>query len=477
VTNELKLLGLWAGVGLVVANMIGAGVFVTTGFMAQQMSPGIILLAWIVGAILALAGAQAYATVAELVPKSGGEYRYLSDLLHPALGYLAGWSSLLVGFAAPIAGNAVAAGTFVNAWVPAIDAKWAGAAIIVLITVVQIVGLRAAIWSQNVLAILKAALVLGFATVGLVAGSHTWPTWQPPSASGGFPATAFAGSLFFIAFAFSGWNGATYSAEEFREPKRDVPRATLIGCALVAAIYLVVNWVFVANLTPAQAIAGSESQSVTLGHLIAQKLIGDAGARIMSAVIVALLVSAISAMTFAGPRVYSSMARDRFLPRVFVGKENRPPVASVLLQSAMALVFTIAYQLQQTLQVCGAILSLFAALTVLALFKVRFRRADLPRPPALSLVCAGGYTVFTAWTLFVSFKGEVSCYLGTDEPAKCNSQPHLLLWISGVSMLALVAYRLTRTARPGSGLSTLPVVTLTLMGAALGRWILRLRRT
>jgi APA family basic amino acid/polyamine antiporter len=105
-------LGLGSGVGLVVANMIGAGVFVSAGFMAQQLRPGVILLAWAVGAALALAGAIAYGGVVRVCPRSGGEYRFLSDLLHPFAGYLAGWTSLLVGFSAPIAAPALAAGPF-----------------------------------------------------------------------------------------------------------------------------------------------------------------------------------------------------------------------------------------------------------------------------------------------------------------------------------------------------------------------------
>lgn len=447
--NVRKMLGLWPGVGLVASNMIGAGVFLSTGFMAQDMGPGTILLAWCVGAVIALAGAHAYAAVAQRVPRSGGEYRYLSELLHPALGYLAGWGSLVLGFSAPIAGNAAAAGSFLSILIPSANPRWAGVAIIALVTLLQILGMRTAIWSQNLLAVLKGVLVVGFGALGLALGHNAWPAWQPPSSTPGFPVAAFAGSLFFIAFAFSGWNAATYAAEEFKDPKRDVPRAMLIGCALVSVLYLVVNWVFVSNLTPAEAtvVFAYESKRVTLGHVIAQRLIGDAGARVMSAVILALLVSAITAMTFAGPRVYAAMARDGFLPRALVGKENRPPVASVLMQSALAVVFTLAYQVQQTLQVCGAVLSIFAALTVLSLFRVWRSRPDLPRPSALSLASAGLYTLSTGWALFFSFRAEVSCYLGLSEPKTCQAQPHLILWLLVVALLALVAYASTRRAR------------------------------
>jgi APA family basic amino acid/polyamine antiporter len=449
VPNERKMLSLWPGVGLVAANMIGAGVFLSTGFMAQELGPGTILFAWLVGAVLALAGARAYATVAQLVPRSGGEYRYLSELLHPALGYLAGWASLLVGFSAPVAVDALAAGSFANVLAPSLDVRWVGGLLILVLTLLHVLGMRTSARTQNALAVLKACLVIGFAVVGVASGNHAWPTWQPPTVHPGFPLRAVANNLFFITFAFSGWNAATYAAEEFERPARDVPRAMLIGCGLVAVLYLVVNWVFVANITPAQATAvfAYETKRVTLGHLIAHELVGDVGARIMSGVIIALFISAISSMTFVGPRVYAAMAKDGFLPRVFAGSEGKPPVASVLLQSSLALLIVLTHSLQQALSNVGAILQLFAAMTVFSLFRVRWGRPDLARPPVPSLIAAGLYAALTAWMLYLSFGGELACYVRMAEPSACAAQPHTLLWIAVVAMVALVAYGTTRVLR------------------------------
>ena len=132
-----RTLGLKSGIGLVIANMVGAGVFLSTGFMAQSLTPGQILLAWVIGGVLALCGAKAYAEVARLVPEGGGEYRYLSSLMHPALGYLAGWASLLVGFSAPTALDAIAAGAFARAVVPALEPRLVGAVLIIVLTFVH----------------------------------------------------------------------------------------------------------------------------------------------------------------------------------------------------------------------------------------------------------------------------------------------------------------------------------------------------
>lgn len=433
--EKAKILGLWSGIGIVAANMIGAGVFLSAGFMAQEMGPGTILLAWVVGAVLALAGSRAYAAVAQIVPRSGGEYRYLSELLHPSLGYLAGWASLLLGFSAPVAVDAVAAGAFTGTLVPGVDARAVGALLVIALTALHAAGLRLSRWTQDLLVLVKAALLLGFVAVGLGLGNN-WPTWTPPHPSTGFPLGPFMGSLFFIAFAFSGWNAAAYAAEEFRSPERDVPRAMLIGCALVAALYLAVNWVFVANLTPqrATAVFTYETSRITLGHLVMQDVVGEAGAKVMSAVVIVAFVSSMSAMTFAGPRVYAAMAADGFLPRVLMAKADRPPAWSIVLQGAIALVILYAHKLSDVMQNLGAILTLFAALTAASLFRVRFGKRDRPAPAPASLAAAALYAASAAWMLYFGFQGKT----------------HLLAWLAVVVAVALVAYALTRPARePG----------------------------
>ena len=424
-----RILDLWSGVGIVAANMIGAGVFISAGFMAQDMGPATILLAWVVGTVLALAGSRAYATVARLVPRSGGEYRYLSELWHPSLGYVAGWASLLLGFSAPVAVDALAAGAFTGTLVAGVDAKAVAALLIVALTVLHATGLQLSKWTQNVLVSVKAVLLLGFVAVGLLLGSNHWPAWTPPHASAGFPLAAFMASLFFIAFAFSGWNAAAYAAEEFRDPGRDVPRAMLIGCSLVAVLYLLVNWVFVANLTPerAAAVFEYETSRVTLGHLVMRDIIGAAGAEVMSVFVIIAFISAMSAMTFVGPRVYAAMAADGFLPRALVGRAGRPPAWSAVLQAALALLILYVQELSQAMQNMGAILTLFAALTALSLFGLGRRRPDLPAAPAASLLAAGLYGVSAAWMLYFGFQGKT----------------HLLAWVGAIALAALVAYAVT----------------------------------
>jgi len=427
-------LGLRSGIGLVAANMIGAGVFLSTGFMAQEMGPGAILLAWVVGAILALAGARAYAEIARLVPRSGGEYRYLSELLHPALGYLSGWASLLVGFSAPIAVDALAAGGFAKTVFPALDPQWTGAALIVLLTSLHVVGLTTSARTQNFLIAVKLLLLGGFVWIGLRYGASGWPSWRPPHDAGGFPLIPFASSLFFIAYAFAGWNAAVYVAEEFDEPDRTVPRAMMIGTALVALLYLVVNWIFVANLTPAQAsvvFGYEETHQATLGHALVTALRGPGWGAAMSLVTVVVFISAMSAMILVGPRVFQAMARDGYLPRALAGAPGRPPVASILVQTALSLLFVFSHGLRGLLSNVGAILTLFSALTVAGLVRAWFRPGTLPRPSLGSVLSALVFIALAAYMLWYGFRGATQ----------------VLPWLAVISAFALAAWALTKRAR------------------------------
>jgi len=423
-------LGLFSGMGMVIANMIGAGVFLSTGFMAQDLTPKQILLAWAIGAFLALSGARAYAGIAQMVPRSGGEYQYLSVLVHPALGYLAGWASLLLGFSAPIAIDAIAAGAFANTLAEWINPKAFATLIIVLLTGVHAIGLRFSVATQNVLVIIKIVLVAGFMIIGLAGGHNSWPEWQPPSAASGFPLGPFMQNLFYIAFAFSGWNAAVYAASEFRNPRRDVPRAMMLGCAIVGVLYLFVNWVFVANLTPEQCkvVFSYETARITLGHLIMKNLVGNTGAACMSVLAIVAFVSAMSAMTFLGPRVYAAMSRDGFLPAALQGKQGKPPIGAVVLQGAIALFLVFAYQLGEVLNNVGAILTLFSAMTVFSLFWVYFKKKESVKPAFTALVAAFFYLLLSGVMLYFGFK----------------KSPILNLWVGASILAALIGYFVTR---------------------------------
>ena len=443
-------LGMWSGMGMVIANMIGAGVFVSTGSMVFNLNPQQILAAWAVGTLIALAGAKAYSGIIQLVPQSGGEYRFLSTLIHPSLGYLAGWASLLVGFAAPIAVCAMAAGAFAATLHAEVNTQMIAVLMILALTAVHAIGMRVSVTAQNSLVAVKIVLVVGFILVGLIYGNNTLPAWTPlaqadsaqsaAAQTDGFPIGPFMMSLFYIAFAFSGWNAAVYAASEFKNPKRDVPRALLLGCAVVGILYLFINWIFVANITPAEqyAIAGDyygRGVSVTIGHLIMQNILGERGAACMSIFVIIAFISSASAMTFIGPRVYAAMARDGFLPAILKGKEGKPPVGAVILQGVIALILVLSYNLREVLGNVGAILTLFSALTIFSLFWVYFKRKEYARPAPLVLVAGAFYLIMSSAMLYVGF----------------SMSRTLVLWVGTCIIAALIGYFITRRQMASRG--------------------------
>ncbi|HLU65001.1 MAG TPA: APC family permease [Kofleriaceae bacterium] len=426
-------LDVWSGMGLVAANMIGAGVFLSAGYMAQTMSAGWILIDWLFGLALALAGARAYAEVARLIPRSGGEYRYLSELIHPSFGYMAGWASLLIGFSAPIAINALGAAAFLGTVVDVPYPRALASGFIALLALSHGVTLVASKWSQNALVALKVALLVGFVVIGLALGESSWPDWRPPGGSGGFEIGPFMGNMFWIAFAFSGWNAAIYAAGEFRDPGRDVARSMLLGCAAVGGLYLLVNWVFVANLTPEDAGAVIGDQTTTLAHAVTAKLIGGPAAGFVSIAVALAFLSAMSAMTLVGPRVYAAMAEDGFLPRALAARAGRPPVGSIVFQSAVSIAIVWTHSVRSALDSVGALLILFSALTCTTLFAIRWRRPDLPRPRPVALAAAAAYIALSAWVLFYGVRHRIS--------------PQLLAGAAAVLLASLIAYLVTERLR------------------------------
>jgi APA family basic amino acid/polyamine antiporter len=449
VTTARKL-GVWSGVGIVIANMIGAGVLTTPGYMAMDLAPSYILLAWLVGGIAALSGARAYAAVAQAIPRSGGEYRYLSTLWHPWLGYLAGWTSLLVGFSQPVALDAQLVGYYTGTLGIGVSWRVITAAVIILVTALHAFDLRASRRGQNVLVAIKLTLVIGFVLVGLLAGSNAWPAWRPAASEHGLPLAPFFQSLVFIAFCYSGWNAAIYASEEFASPRRDVPRAMLIGCAVVVVLYMLVNWVFVANLTPSHfgAWIGDDPQRITLGHILMKNLVGATGAKIMSAFMIVALLSATSAMTMIGPRVYAAMARDGYLPAAFAGSDNRPPLWSVLLQGALALTVAMTTSFINAIGTVGAVLTLMAALTALGVFKLQFDRRQAEKPGVPALIAAAIFVVLAGWMLYFAITSPMQNTVTLPLVGKIASP---LVWLAFIAIVTVIyaVWSARRTKSPG----------------------------
>jgi APA family basic amino acid/polyamine antiporter len=428
-----KALGLYSGLGLVIANMVGMGVLTSSGYMARSLPPKHIVAIWVLQGLLAMAGARAYAALAVAVPRSGGEYRYLSELLHPALGCLAGWCSLLVGFAAPVAANAYAAAAFLRLVIPGPSTKATAAALLALVAALQLRGVVLARSSQNLLVLLKMALVIAFVSVGLLLGHAAQPADLTLDAGGTTRGllSPFVLNLFYAYYAYSGWNAAIYAAEEFDHPKRTIPRAMVLGAAIVMVVYLLVAWVFICNVAEADMSRWDEAK-VTMAHLIVRKLVSPAAASAASIGAVVVLLSCMSAMMFTGPRVYAAMAADGYLPRLFASRNHRTPTASVLLQAVLALALLVTHSFGALMANVGVVLTLVSGLTVCAVFRLRFGRTALPRPDATSVLAAVLFLLGCVWLVFMGV------WL----------VPGALGWTGALLVVSLVGYLSARRARP-----------------------------
>ncbi len=401
-----RRLGLSAATALVVANMIGTGIFTTTGFMASDLAPDAILVAWLLGGLLALCGATAYAELGTLMPRVGGEYVYLREAFHPALGFVAGWISLFVGFSAPIAAAAIAFGAYLQALVPSLSVSTAAVGLIALSTLVHVRSVALGNRLQTAFTILKIGLIVGFVALGLFDGDADWTRLRaaPEGASSSWLAPAFWTSLVYVSFSYTGWNAAGYIAGEIHDPGRNVPRALLLGTVIVTALYLLLNVVMLVS-APAETLAGKPE----VAYVAATQLFGEGASRWLSALIAIGLAPTVGAMIFAGPRVYAAMAEDGlFFPRFARRGAGGAPVESVVLQGALAAAFALFVPFESLLQYAGFTLSLVSALTVVGVAVLRRKRPDAPRPhrtlgwPVTPVV----FVVFSLWMAFHLIREE-----------------------------------------------------------------------
>jgi len=428
--------GFWTLTFLVIANMIGAGVFTTSGFsLADLGSPHLVVAAWVVGGLIAIAGAFSYGLLSQAMPESGGEYLFLSRAAHPMLGFIAGWVSLIAGFSGAIAFAATALEGY--ALPESMRPDWLPSGTLAVVAIVLAGALhgltpRAGAWVQNSVVIFKLALlaaILLFAGKQLSAGGwHAAPV-EASHPSGWALAGAFAGSLVWISLSYSGFNAAVYIAGEVPEVKRVVPKALVAGAAIVLVLYVLLNAVFVYAPAPEQ-IAGKPD----VAAIAAQVLGGDAfGAFVRWTIVICLLTSVFS-MMMAAPRVYAKMADDGMLPSFLRFRGDSPRMAT-LIQVVVAIVLVLVTSLQGLLSYLGLTLSICAACTVACLFLRSVRTRPLAHPvhllPAVYVVCtllaAGMMTSFDPWQLLgtgITFAIGAVAYLVVHRlrPARSDSE-------------------------------------------------------
>jgi APA family basic amino acid/polyamine antiporter len=391
---------------VVIANMIGTGVFTSLGYQLPAISDfSAIIALWLVGGVVALFGAFAYSELGAALPRSGGEYNFLSQIYHPAVGFLSGWVSATIGFAAPIAAAAWALGKYFSTVIPGYSPQMIGAVVIILVTIVQSINYAIGGGFQTVATAIKVILIIVFIIFGLLCACNTHISIEPTAQTyKDIFSAPFAISLVYVSFAYSGWNASSYIAGEVDNPKRNIPLSILVGTLLVTVLYILINYVFL-RTAPVEEMKGVNE----VAFISAKYIFGDNGAKLISLIISILLVSTISSMVIVGPRVIQMIGEDYSIFRILSRKNsNGIPVIAIASQSLIALVLLFSSSFDMIITYISFTLSLFTTLTVLGVFILRYQKPDLERPyrtwgypvtPAIFLI-------LNCWFLWFVFKGK-----------------------------------------------------------------------
>ena len=370
---------------VLVSNVIGGGIFTTTGFMARDLGdPWLILALWVVGALFALAGALSYAEMAAALPRVGGEYVYISEAYGPLLGYLSGWASFTVGFGAAIAAAAASFAAYVLEIVPArgeseLSAKAVALVLVWGLTAVHVAGVGPGGFLQRLMTMTKVVSILLLAGGAFVLGRGSWEHLAPAGGGTAPGMGTIAVSFIFVVYAYSGWNAVGYIAGEIRNPARTIPVALTWGTMFVGIVYLVLNAVYlyalsIEDLARPPILPVAEKASVAL--------FGAGAAKFITVMLCVSIATAVSAMVWVGPRVYFAMAKDGRLPAFLARSRTKggAPTTAILVQTAWATVLIVSGTFEQLIIYTGIILGVFSALAVGAVIVLRWRRPMLPRP-------------------------------------------------------------------------------------------------
>ena len=388
-----RKLGLFPATNIVVANMIGAGIFTTSGLLMSGLNnPVLMLVLWAAGGIIALCGALSYGELGAAMPGAGGEYLFLSKLYHPVFGFLSGWVSFIVGFSAPIAASALGFSEYFTRAVPGLSAslqntgmigpdltkKVLAVSVILIFTFIHYRGIKYGARIQNALTLLKILLIVILLTAGFSSGRGDFSNFTQggsiPSGLAGWKTIGL--SLMWIMFAYSGWNASTYLGAEIKNPARNLPGSLIYGTAIVMILYLALNILYVYGINP-EKMKGV----ISVGGLAMGSLFGKPAEVLFSILISFALFSSLSAFIIIGPRVYYSMAKDGlfFRSAAKIHKKFQVPSNSILLQCLIALILVLSGTFEQVLTYMGFALGIFPVMTVIGIWRLRKKDPEAMR--------------------------------------------------------------------------------------------------
>lgn len=392
------------GIALVIANMIGTGVFTSLGYQVGPLPSGfVILLLWLLGGLVAWCGALTYAEIATTLEKSGGEYLYLSRMFHPALGFVSGWMSNVAGFGGAISAVAIAIGSYSSVLFDVPD-KLISVFSVVVISCVHLLGVKTGGWAQTVLTTIKLSLIIFFCLAPLaITGVRSGISFTPQASDFDLiRSPAFAVGLVFVVYAYTGWNAAAYIAGNLVNPLKNLPRALLIGTLTVVVVYLALNSMFLITATM-EELQGQND----IGNVVAIKLFGDKIGMVFSALFSIALLSTLSAMTIAGSRVTEAMGEDYSALRL-LSKKNRfdMPYWAILIQAGWSICLVLVSTFVEIVQYISISLSIFSMMTVAGVFILRKRYPRSPFQVPLYPLPPLIFILVTSWMIYYMFRQD-----------------------------------------------------------------------
>ncbi len=396
---EHRQFGYWAGHFVVVGSMIGAGILTTSGGLLRETgNPGAVLALWLLGGLLALCGALTIAELATALPRSGGDYVFVRAAFGRGAGFVSGWATFTLGFAAPTAIVAVLALKYLTApytkdlaellpeWAAAHIVPFGASVLILAVGVIHTLGYRHSSGLQAVATVVTGAVLLAIAVGGILFGRGDWSYLSATAWPTGPQWPALVGGLVYVSYAYAGWNGAGYLAGEIRDPARTLPRCLVGGTLTVTALYVLANVAFVYALDPAAMTAKSKVEVEEVAQLAVSELFGETAARVVAVALGLCLIAAVSAFVLTGPRIAFAMARDGVFP-AFAGQLHATrltPVPATLLLALLSAALVWVGSLSELLDYASVGLAVLTGLTVASVIPLR-RRADLPHPYRMPL--------------------------------------------------------------------------------------------
>ena len=390
---------------VVIANMIGTGVFTSLGFQLMDIQSGFaILLLWALGGLIAVCGSMTYAELGSALPRSGGEYNFLTEIYHPSAGFISGWISATIGFSAPTALAAITFSTYLLTIFPEINNDWLrkiiACSLIVILAFIHSSNRKSSGGLQMIFTVMKVGVIILFCFGAILFAKNIQPVSFSPNSNdiSTIFSGSFAVSLIYVSYAYTGWNAATYLSSEIERPQKYLPLILISGTTIVTVLYILLNFVFL-SVAPIEDMQGK----IEIGFIAAQSAFGGSVANFTGLVLSLLLISTVSAMTIAGPRVLQVIGEDfKVLNILSIKREDGIPSTAIYIQSLIAIIFILSSSFESILVFAGFTLALNSFVTVIAVFVLRSKQPNLPRPyktfgyPFTPLI----YLALTGWTLY-----------------------------------------------------------------------------